>query len=334
MSKRVPWCEPQTCHSCIGWGSLITDCGTHVQQNCWLCCHSRQLPSDGFQYTYFGLNVMQLGHLVFQIDQTTNAIVEADSNDSDEGSDFDPDNIPSYNDTSEGWGSSSECDTSSFNDVDSMSDHQEELWEWQTLKWHWQCFQVTWSSDFDNKLWSWHIEHFGITPSVHFAFAMLILLSSCALDFLNTNGHLLMYLCLWVQLKRAQISQTNSILPTNGNGHRDTKQMPFLMIESYTMVLAMQSDVTVFSSGHALMDLYLWKLSSLNALFAPASHLLSNVLLVFARFSCLSQLQQSPPSSLCSFQPPAPHHPHWRCEFQCPAQACRQNHPRMFVFSV
>jgi hypothetical protein len=80
---------------------------------------------------YFGLNVMQLGHLVFQMDQTTNAIVEADSNDSNEGSDFNPDNIPSYDDTSEGWGSSSECDRSSFDDVDSMLDHQEELWKWQ-----------------------------------------------------------------------------------------------------------------------------------------------------------------------------------------------------------
>jgi hypothetical protein len=58
---------------------------------------------DGFQYTYFGLNVMQLGHLVFQMDQTTNAIFEADDADDDgedEGSDFDPDNIPSYDDTS------------------------------------------------------------------------------------------------------------------------------------------------------------------------------------------------------------------------------------------
>jgi len=86
---------------------------------------------DGFQYTYFGLNVKQLGHLVFQVDQTTNAIFEADNDDEDEGSDFDPDNIPSYDDTSEGWGSSSECDTSSFDDVDSVSDLQEELQEWQ-----------------------------------------------------------------------------------------------------------------------------------------------------------------------------------------------------------
>ena len=102
-----------------------------MQLNFQLCCCPRQLPSDGFQYMYFGLNVMQLGHLVFQMDQTTNAIVEADSNDSNEGSDFNPDNIPSYDDTSEGWGSSSECDRSSFDDVDSMLDHQEELWKWQ-----------------------------------------------------------------------------------------------------------------------------------------------------------------------------------------------------------
>jgi hypothetical protein len=74
---------------------------------------------------------MQLGHLVFQMDQTTNTIVEVDSNDSDEASDFNSDNIPLYDDTGEGWGSSSECDTSSFDDVDSMSDHQEELLEWQ-----------------------------------------------------------------------------------------------------------------------------------------------------------------------------------------------------------
>ena len=72
---------------------------------------------------------MQLGHLVFQVDQTTNTIFEADDDDEDEGSDFDPDNIPSYDDTSEGWGSSSECDASSFDDVDSVSDHQEELQE-------------------------------------------------------------------------------------------------------------------------------------------------------------------------------------------------------------
>jgi len=83
---------------------------------------------DGCQYTYFGLNVMQLGHLAFQVDQTTNTIFETDSDDSDEGSDFDPDNIPSYDDTSEGWGSSSECDTS-VDDVDSVSDLQEELQE-------------------------------------------------------------------------------------------------------------------------------------------------------------------------------------------------------------
>jgi len=78
---------------------------------------------------YFGLNVMQLCHLVFQVDQTTNTIFEADDDDEDEGSDFDPDNISSYDDTSEGWGSSSECDTSSFDDVDNVSDHQEELQE-------------------------------------------------------------------------------------------------------------------------------------------------------------------------------------------------------------
>jgi len=77
---------------------------------------------------YFGLNVMQLCHLVFQVDQTTNTIFEADDDDEDEGSDFDPDNIPSYDDTSEGWGSSSECDTS-VDDVDSVSDLQEELQE-------------------------------------------------------------------------------------------------------------------------------------------------------------------------------------------------------------
>ena len=84
-------------------------------------------------------------------------------------------------------------------------------------------FQVTWSSDLDNKLRSRRIEHFGITPSVHFVCAMLILLPSCVLDFLNTNGHLLMYLCLRVsplwQPKRAQISRTNSILTTKGNAY-------------------------------------------------------------------------------------------------------------------
>jgi len=84
---------------------------------------------DGFQYTYFGLNVKQLGHLVIQVDQKH--IFEADNDDEDEGSDFNPDNIPSYDDTSEGWGSFSECDTSSFDDVDSVSDLQEELQEWQ-----------------------------------------------------------------------------------------------------------------------------------------------------------------------------------------------------------
>ncbi|KIM75148.1 hypothetical protein PILCRDRAFT_92249 [Piloderma croceum F 1598] len=86
---------------------------------------------DGFEYSYFGLNIKLLGHLVFQMDQTTNTIFEADDGDDDEGSDFDPDNIPSYDDTSEGWGSSSECDTSSFDDMDSVLDLQEELQEWQ-----------------------------------------------------------------------------------------------------------------------------------------------------------------------------------------------------------
>ena len=161
---------------------------------------------------------------------------------------------------------------------------------------------------------------------------MLILLSSCVLDFLNTNGHLLMYLSLRVQPKWVQISWTNSILPTNGNGCR--YEANAVLDDCRTIVLAMQYDITVLFSGHALMDLYLWNLSSLNALFMPASRLLSNALLVFTRFSCLSWLWQSPPSSLCSLQPPAPHHCHWRHEFQCPAQACRQNHPRMFVFSV
>jgi len=86
---------------------------------------------DGFEYSYFGLNVKQLGHLVFQMDQTTNTIFETGDGDDDEGSDFDPNNIPSYDDTSEGWGGSSECDTSSSDDVDSTLDLQEELQEWQ-----------------------------------------------------------------------------------------------------------------------------------------------------------------------------------------------------------
>jgi len=107
----------------------------------WRSCATPELPAllppeaaaecDGFEYSYFGLNIKQLGHLVFQVDLTTNTILEADDDDDDEGSDFDPNNIPLYDDTSEGGGSSSECDTSSSDDVDSVLDLQEELQEWQ-----------------------------------------------------------------------------------------------------------------------------------------------------------------------------------------------------------
>ena len=85
---------------------------------------------SGFEYTYFGLNIKQLGHLVFQLDQTTNCIFEADD-DEDEGSDFDPDNIPLYDDTSDSWNSSSECDTSSLDDAEGALDLEDDFQEWQ-----------------------------------------------------------------------------------------------------------------------------------------------------------------------------------------------------------
>ena len=47
-----------------------------------------------------------------------------------------------------------------------------------------------------------------------------------------------------------------------------------------------------------------------------------------------SWLQQTPPPSPRNLQPPAPHHPHRRHEFRWLAQACEQNHPRMFVHGI
>ena len=87
---------------------------------------------NGFEYTYFGLNIQQLGHLVLQTDQTTNFVLEdssSSSDDEDKESDFDPDTIPPYDNTSEGWGSS-EDDTSSSDSGDSVLDIQEELKDW------------------------------------------------------------------------------------------------------------------------------------------------------------------------------------------------------------
>ena len=47
-----------------------------------------------------------------------------------------------------------------------------------------------------------------------------------------------------------------------------------------------------------------------------------------------SRLRQTPPLSPRSLQPPTPHHPRRRREFRGPAQACRKNHPRMFIHGV
>jgi hypothetical protein len=88
------------------------------------------VEGNGIEYTYFGLNIKQSGHLVFQTDQTTNFIFGTSSDEEDEQSDFDPGTIPSYDDTSEGWGSSCD-DDSSFGNTDGVLDIHEELQEWE-----------------------------------------------------------------------------------------------------------------------------------------------------------------------------------------------------------
>jgi hypothetical protein len=84
---------------------------------------------NGLEYAYFGQNIRQLGHLVFQIDQTISNVTFEPSSD-DEGSDFDPDTVPSYDDTSDSWGSSSDGNSSSCDDEASVLDVEEQLQEW------------------------------------------------------------------------------------------------------------------------------------------------------------------------------------------------------------
>jgi len=84
---------------------------------------------NGLEYAYFGQNIRQLGHLVFQIDQTISNVTFEPSSD-DEGSDFDPDIVPSYDDTSDSWGSSSDGNSSSCEDEASVLDIEEQLQEW------------------------------------------------------------------------------------------------------------------------------------------------------------------------------------------------------------
>ena len=80
---------------------------------------------DGFEYKIVGLNVQQKGNFVFQADLTFNFIV-GDEDDEMDGSDFDEDAIPVYDDTSD-RGYSTDEEDSSTDGEDSTYDMEE--WE-------------------------------------------------------------------------------------------------------------------------------------------------------------------------------------------------------------
>lgn len=97
---------------------------------------------DGFEYKNVGLNVQQKGNFVFQADLTFNFIVGNEDNEMD-GSDFDEDAIPVYDDTSD-RGYSTDEEDSSTDGEDSIYD-SEDMEEWEA----------------DHELGVIFLEHFG-----------------------------------------------------------------------------------------------------------------------------------------------------------------------------